>query len=354
MRRDILAVIGLLGILALVVGMGVVVPTFNIGMPHGYDGIVATAHSVEHGYDVVESVSNPYYQGIDPDGFPTGLRATCTSPQYVGHVDEEPIVTFEKVTVDGVDKNETTTIKVSRVNFEMNINVETYGWGVQPINDVSFWFELQNNPFSVFTGADDVAIAVIKVSTTSLPVIDQKGEDIDFFPKAGGQQIALYTMDGARLPDVPSWLEKDYVVENIARLQNVKFAIDIFEADPIWEYVFPFGSRRIDCMVTFTLSIDVMLYGEWKVLKPWEEYTPPDPDLTWWESLMLWIDSAMPDTLSFIMLIVWVIVGFVATIVIFRFVPGIKLKLVATVIVWAIIIMIFGIDALTTWLAGVD
>ncbi len=349
MRRDILALIGLVGLLALIVGMGVGTPSLNIGMPHGYDGIVSTAHSVEHDYDIVETMSDPFYQGIDPDGFPTGLRATATSPQYVGHVDEEDILTFEKVMVDGVYQNETKTIKVSRVNFEMNINVETYGWGVQPINDVSFWFELQNNPFSIFTGADDVAIAVIKVATTTLPVIGQEGDKLDFFPKAGGQQIALYTMDDTKLPSVPSWLEKDYVVENIKRLQNVKFAIDIFTADPIMEFGF-FSQSRVECMVTFTLSIDVMLFGEWRTLKPWEEYIPPDPDLTWWEQFVEMMTGE--DLISFILLMAWVIVGFIATIVIFRFVPDIRLKLIATAIVWGVLIAIFGISAITVWLGA--
>lgn len=353
MRRDVLVVITLVGILVLIVGSGFAnTPAFNIGMPHGYDGVVSTAHSVEHDYGNVVTLSDPFYQGIDPDGYTTGLRATCTSPQYVGHVDEDPIVTFEKVVVDGIEKNETTTIEVSRVNFEMNIVVETYGWGVQPIHDVSFWFELQNNPFSIFTGADDVAIAVIKVATTTLPVIDQEAEELDFFPKAGGQQIALYTMDDVRLADVPPWLEQDYVVENIERLQNVKFAIDIFEADPIWEYVFPFGSQRVECQVTFTLSIDVMLFGEWKTLKPWEEYIPPDPDLTWWEQFTAWLETSTPGVLDFVMLMAWVIIGFVATIVIFRFVPDIKLKLIATGIVWAVLLALFGISAIVAWIGA--
>lgn len=342
-------IIGLL-IIAIVVGGGLVGRTsFNIGMPHGYDGVVATSHSVEHDYDDVTTISDPFYKGIDPNGIPTGLRASCSSPQYVGHIDEDPIISFEKVMVDGEEKNETTTIKVSRVNFEMNIDVETYGFGTSMIRDVSFWFELQNNPFSIFTGADDVAIAVIKVATTTRPVIEQKGDDIDFFPKAGGQQFALYTMDNDKLPDVPSWLEKDYIVENIEKLQNVKFAIDVFIADPIWQVAWG-GGYRVDCLVTFTLSIDVMLFGEWKTLKPWDEYIPPDPDLTLWEQFVNWVEENAPGVLSFIMMMIWVLVGFVATIVIFRFVPGIKLKLLATGIVWVVLLAIYGFNAINEWL----
>ena len=350
MRRNFVC-IGIL-ILILVVMVGSIgIRTFQVGMPHGYDGVVATAHSVEHDYENVVTISDPFYQGIDPDGLPTGLRASCNSPQYVGHVDADPIVTFEKVMVDGKEMNETKTIKVSRVNFEMNIDVETYGYGTHMIQDVSFWFELQNNPFSIFTGADEVAIAVIKVATTSRPVIEQKGDDIDFFPKAGGQQVALYTMNDVRLPDVPPWLEADYVVENIAKLQNVKFKIDVFIADPIWEVGW-LGGHRVDCLVTFVLSIDVMLFGEWKVLKPWEKYIPPEPELTLWEQFLKWMEESSIDILPFLTLMAWVIVGFLATIVIFRFVPDLKLKLLATGIVWVVLLALYGLSAIEIWMGG--
>lgn len=350
MRRNCLIVMLLL--VAILLGMGFVgIRPFGVGMPHGYDGVVATAHSVEHDYANVVTVSDPFYRGIDPDGLPTGLRASCNSPQYVGHIDDDPIVTFEKVMVDGVVKNKTKTIKVSKVNFEMNIDVETYGFGTHMIRDVSFWFELQNNPFSIFTGADEVAIAVIKVATTTRPVIEQKGDDIDFFPKAGGQQIALYTMNDVKLPDVPDWLEKDYVVENIEKLQNVKFAIDVFIADPIWQVVW-FGGYRVDCLVTFTLSIDVMLFGEWTDLKPWEEYIPPEPDLTLWEQFTKWLEGVSPDALSFLMLMAWIIIGFIATILILRFVPDFRVKLVGIAIVWVVLLATYGISAITVWLGG--
>lgn len=349
-------IVGLL--IAIIVGMGFVgIATLSVGMPHGYDGVVANVHSVEHDYEDFTTISDPFYKGIDPvmtaypvAESPTGLRASCNSPQYVGHVDRDPIVTFEKTLVDGKEMNETKTIQVSKVNFEMNIVIDTYGYGTHAIRDVTFWFELKNNPFSIFTGADEVAIAVLKVSTSEKPNIKQKGDDIDFMPADKGQQFSLYTA-GDKLPAVPDWLAEDYIAENIAKLQNVRFKIDVLLADPAWQAVW-FGGYRVDCLVEFVLSIDVMLFGGWTDLKPWEEFDPRDPDLTLWEQFQLWLEENAPGALSFIMLMAWVIVGFVATIVIFRFVPDIKLKLIATGIVWAVLIAIFGINAITVWLGG--
>lgn len=359
MKRPIIIfiVIAILLILILPVALPFIYGITQLGIiPHGYDGVIATTLEVEHDYEILDEYNTGLAMGIDPYGaegriwspLETGLRLSITSPQYVRNEDRS-IDPFTDMFFDtaGTQWTQTTTQKVSLMTFEMSMILSTYGDGFGEITDVTFWIELSNNDFSVFTGADDVAISVINVYNMERPYISQTGTTIDFEPESGGADYPLHSMEGSDISSFPDWATGSYNVENLRRLSNVKFPLYVLEADPTTVSLIDW--TRVECQVEFTLGIDVMVFGEWRDLKPYREVEPPDPDLTWWDMVLEFLSG---DFLDFILLLAWVIVGFVATIMIFRFVPGMKMKLLATAIVWIVLIAIFGISAITVWLEG--
>lgn len=324
------------------------------GLPHGYDGIVASMHSVEHHYGdgLVREDNGLYYMGIDPYAtvygveipMETGIRCSITAPQAKGSLEFDPVEWWEKVMIDGVSYNQSTRREAHRYNFQMTARIETYGNGFDTISDVTFWIAVENNDFSIFTSGDEVAVAIINVYTVDVPVVAQKGVDIDFEPKAGGADFAIYSSDGEKMTSVPDWLQESYVLENFEKFSDIRFPIHVLSATPGNDW-----GARVDCQVEFTIGLDVEVVGEWKQLRPWRDVVQPEPDKTIWEMLLEFLE----DPFAFIGTVIWVIVGFVGTVLVLKFVPDPRFKLVGVAAIWgAVFIFGWGVPAIQEFITG--
>lgn len=338
--------------LGLGVVVGVVILLFSVPflmrvgqyavIPHGYDGVIATTFEVEHDYPTVAEYNTGLAMGIDPYGnsgpLQTGLRVSITSPQYVRSEDRSGLVPSVENIVDavGVEWIQTTTQKASKMTFDMTIILSTYGEGFLPIENVYFWIKLSNNDFSVFTGADDVAISIINVYNMERPFISQTGETVDFEPESGGADFPLHEVEGAEISSFPDWAADSYNLENLKRLSNIMFPLYVLEADPTTVSIIDW--TRVECQVEFTIGIDILVFGEFVELKPYREVDPPDPDLTWWEMLM----EALGGGLEVIYLIVFVLIGIIGT--------GVMLAKMKQNAIPAIVVLWAGILFLLWWL----
>ncbi len=346
MRRQIIILAAVLFILFLTLPFTLPL-FFRVGqlgvIPHGYDGVVATTLEVEHDYATLSNDFNlgsamgidPYLAAGGPD--PTGLRLDITSPQYVRNEDRilDP---FVDIITDaaGVMWDQTTTQKVSLMTFEMTMILTTYGTGGMQINDVAFWIQLSNNDFSVFTGANDVAISVINVYNMERPYIAQTGASLDFVPESGGADFYLHDIEGSKISSFPDWAADSYNLENLQLLSNVKFQLYVLEAQPTIVSIIDW--TRVECQVEFTLGIDVLVFGEWRELKPYRDIEPPDPDLTWWEQFLEFLGVGLET----VYMILFVLIGIIGTALAFW-----KMKRLA---IPAILVLWGGILFLLWWL----
>ena len=321
-----------------------VIPKLGI-IPHGYDGVVATTLEVEHDYTELDRDFNTgLAMGIDPSQEPypslqdpTGLLVSITSPQYLRSADRTLDPFFDIITDSWGDEwTQTTTQKVSKMEFEMSITLATFGYGLNNIQDVAFWIQLSNNDFSVFTGADDVAIAVLEVYNLERPYISQKGASLDFEPETSGGGYPLYSVEGSTISNFPDWAADSYNLENLQRLSNVKFPLYVLDAAP--NIVSLLDWTRVECQVEFTLGIDVLVFGEWRELKPYRDVEFPDPDLTWWEQVL----ESLGMGLEVIYMVLFVLVGIIGTALAFW-----KMKQYA---IPAVIVLWGGILFLLWWL----
>lgn len=268
-------------------------------IPHGYDGVVSKITSISHGYDSVTMLGYPdslYYAGLNPDVYmlgtslssirnPTGIKLSVTAPQYEKTLNLDPLSKNETVTKDGRQWVKETTLKRSIVTFEMFATMKTYEETYadnDAITDVIFWIELKNNDMSVFTDPDDVAVAILSVRTDGLPVKEQVGLELEFFPDAGGQDLPLTTATGSETYGATIPRQAGINVEGFNNLRIIKFPIHIITATPIGTSIF---SGRIDCQAKWDFKVEVLLIGQWVELRPYAEYIPPTPEKPWWESL---------------------------------------------------------------------
>jgi len=194
----------------------------------------------------------------------------------------------------------------------------------------------------VFTGADSVAVCILNVYNLERPDITQRASKLDFHPSSGGADFPLYSMEDSELTDFPDWAATSYEVANLQALSKVKFPITIVEADPtmsITEFPVPLGDR-VECQVEFTIGIDILLFGEWKELKPYRKVTPREPDKTIWEILAEIFGVAVGT----IILTVFLLIGIIGSGVAFYFLRGRAIIVIG--MLWAGILFIL-------WFMGV-
>jgi hypothetical protein len=332
MRRDILCIGALVLILAALVGVGLL--PFMIT---GYDGIESTISRVDHGYIYYEEDVGLTGYGIDPylpviDGLAmpmqTGLRVEIGQPRQVETRTDwsDSISVLDKE----AETNTTTIWEAHIVYMEMGATISTYGSGTLTIQNVEFWIRLIENPYSFFTGADESEAYILAVSMIDKAVISG---DIDVEPTAKGYGFPLTTLSD---DPTPQWLLDSGYTGNLGRGKEVEFKLKCLDATP--SHIA--GMFRTEASATFRIQVEVLLFGEWEVVQEYIEWDWPIPE------------DFIVQLISFLTLMAWVIVGFVATILIFRFVPDVKLKLLATGIVWVVLLAIYGINAITVWLMG--
>ena len=328
MRRDLICVGALVLILVVLVG-GSLLPF----MITGYDGIESTISRVDHKYPHYQEDVGLTSYGIDPhtpiiDGvvldMQTGLRIEIGQPMQT-----ETRMDWSD-TIEVLDKeaetNTTTIWEAHIVYMEMSATISTYGSGVLTIEDVDFWIRLIENPYSYFTGADESEAYILAVTTLEKAGISG---DIDVDPTAGGRGLPLTPLSDA---PVPQWILDSGYTGSLGKGKEVEFRLRCLDATPtyfIW---------RTEASATFRLQVEVLLFGEWEVVQEYIPWDWPVPEFDW------------DALITFLTLMAWIIVGFVATILIFRFVPDMKMKLLATGIVWAVLIGIYGISAINEWL----
>jgi hypothetical protein len=341
MRKQFLALVALLLILAVMVGWVIVprthIPSLNI---HGYDSPVAQITEIDHSYspryvDVRESMLPnaayvyPYALDIHDLITETGLRIEIRSAPNV--LSKTFIETISVAEVDKVAKtNKTKNWDVHRVKCSMGATVKTYEGGVAKCGQTTFWITLSTNPNSIFSTTDDHYDFFVNVYNIDPAVII--GE-MEVTPTATGDYV--YTPIGTG--SVPSWIRESGYTGEINSHKTIKFPLTVLNAQPtvIAEVV-----RTGEASAQFLIGFDVILFGYWEQVVDYREWRePPIPDL-------------LGDLIVFFTLFAWVVLGFAATILIFRFVPDVKLKLLATAIVWVVLLAIYGINAITVWMGG--
>lgn len=339
MRKQLLAIVALLLILGVLVGWVLLpkthIPSFDI---HGYDSPVARITDMEDRYDsdplltyrrIEDNAAYVYPISLDFLDAVTMCGARIEIKSAPNVLSTTFIETITESVVDDVAKtNETRNWDVHRVRCSMGATIWTYEGGVASCGQTTFWITLSTNPNSIFSTTEDHYDFFVNVYNIDPVAI--VGE-MEVTPTATGDYV--YTALGTG--SVPSWIRDSGYTGEINSHKTIKFPVTLLNGEPIvW------GIVRTESSATFNIGFDVILFGYWEEIVEYREWKlPPIPDL-------------FRDLLTFLTLMAWVIVGFIATILIFRFVPGWKLKLLATGIVWLVLLAIYGIDTITVWLGG--
>lgn len=304
--------------LALVIAAIIILAAVGVGRGplaiSGYDGIDATVSGIEHNYGTESPLAAQETIGvttatldfvsIQGDAFtPTGVRAELSQPQYIG---EETEYFGELSHVDKVAKtNVTETWEVHIIKMTFSVTFKTTGAGLGPITGVTFWFELEENPYSVFTAADDAIAFIIEVYTTDPASINNLQLN-DVEPAGGGKTIVTTTVETA---DIPDWILNSGYTGELTNFKRVKFPLKIIKMQPTNVALI----RQVEGQVTVWLGVDVLLFGHWNVISPYREDIPPDlPD----------IPDLLGDLIAFLMQTAWIIGGFVIMVAVLYIAPG--------------------------------
>jgi len=348
--------IKLVGIFVLVIiglsFIGGMLPTFMIS---GYDGPVAQIVDIDHTYDeeYTGTGSTSYVNPTEAAVYPTvtdladlfvstGLRMeimalpNILTTEVIDTIDQSVTKVTDTGTIDGEGYTDYLTTnktwEVKRVTCNMQVTVRTYSGGLADVwGDVVFWIQLDNNANSMFTTAAESIVFFVNVYTRD--AVEKTGT-MDVVPSAGGYDFDLTSM--ASTP-VPQWVIDSGYTTNANLFRTVQFPLKVLSGAPYLQVV-----TRFESSATWDIGIDLILIGEWEQVKTtrvWDAGVDEPED---------WFDAII----AFLLLIAWVIVGFAATIVIFRFVPGMKMKLIAVGVVWAVLIAIFGLSVIMVWLEG--
>jgi hypothetical protein len=339
MRKQLIAVLILLGILGVMVA-SVLLPSIAPDplIIHGYDGPVARITEIETStYDMYDDVREIIYSNdarvypVRPDYedyfVKTGVRLEIKSAPNV--VDTEYLETITEVIVDDVAKTNTTkNWDVQKVKCSMGATAWTYEGGVRGCGEVIFWITLDDNADSIFSTLDDHYAFFVNVYLIDPVMI---AGEMQVHPAFTGD----FTYTSLSTESVPQWIYDAGYSGNINNHRVIKFPIKILNAEPA-----AIGDARTDARTEFHIGFDVILFGYWEQTV---EYRP-------------WVGPIIPDLLTdiitFLTLMAWIIIGFAATILIFRYVPDMRMKLLAIGIVWVVLLAIYGINAITVWLGG--
>ena len=304
-------------------------PFDTIATPNGYDGLATSIQSVEHpDYTKGASLwpSSLYYKGYDPDfrieGIlgvdATGIKASISGNNLL--TDETvklPDLTVEQDNGDGTITN--ITLKQSIITWEFNVLVETYGIGSDAIKDISFIFYLANNQYSVFKGATEQRIAILKVTNMDVVYPSQQGR-MDVEPRIAGADFELRNpTTNDKLVSVPDGIDIGYNLDNLLASDDATFHIDVSYAKP----VISLGGARTEVSAPFRIQVDMLLIGEYVYTRPYEEIVLPEPEKTPWQMLGDWLGgvfSALGNYFQAPIMALIIIVGMgIAAVIIIRF-----------------------------------
>ena len=276
MNKPTLIVAGLVVVLILLFG-GIGFLTLSTGpMIHGYDGPVATITEIEHIYpsginpvvEVTPAHASVYPQTADflDLAVACGLRMEIQAAPNV--INQEVIETLTRSVLDAEAKTNTTiTVEVKKVHCDMTVTVSTYNGGLASCFDTTFWIQVEDNAYSIFTNADENLVYVPHIYTRDLPV--ERGS-MEFIPTSSGWTFPPTTVS---THEVPQWVRDSGYQPSGQLFEVVKFPIRILSGVPSYGWFV-----RTESSVTFDIGFDVILIGEWKQVHQYLEGDWPDPD----------------------------------------------------------------------------
>lgn len=296
----------------------------------GYDGPVAEIVDMEDGYGDIH-----YFQGI---GFPT-MRSVTTAaasvyPSTPDLIDlmvpsglkmelqaAPNVISYEalddiEIKEEDTAKEETTThtIKQQIAKCDMSLTVTTYQGGLADAPTTTFWIQISENAYSVFTDSADGIAYILMAYTLEIPT---KIGDIDTTPSAKG---FVFPLTSVETEESPAWV-RDYYTESIDEFRVVKFPLTVGRGHAT------VGIPRAESSMTFLIGIDILLLGYWKVVHAYLEWEWPD----FWGNLF--------DALIWAF---WLIVGVIATVLLLIKVKEPRMKIVSILVLWAILAFPLG------------
>ena len=274
---------------------------------------------------IIEEV-NPTFAMIYPnvadifDVFiPCGLRAELQAVPNV--ITQEVIDTVYKSVVDETaGTNTTTTVEIVKAKCNFGVTISTYSGGLDEIEDVTFWIELQDNADSIFSSAEDRYAYFVEFYTRSLAV----GQGyMTVVPSAQGANFVPVSIEKE---DVPQWLLDAGYTTSASQFVHVKIPLRVLSAVP-----FLSGLVREESYVTWDIGFDVILTGMWEHvadLKDWD--WPEIPDF--WGLLLDAIGQFL-----------WYIAGIVLSIVVIAKVRDPRFIAVLLGIIWLLVLWQVGV-----------
>jgi hypothetical protein len=320
-----------LGIIALVL-MLVFGSALGLFVVSGYGGISSNIHSAEHGWsdEHVDVVNTGTLASVTPNTWgaigATGVRLELGQPQYKG---DDPVYSNE-IIEKGDDGETKRTWAVHIAYFDMGFTLKTEGAGMLATSDITFWIELQENQFDVFTAADAVEAYILEVVTLE-PVATTDVTLVNVEPASGGFSFDMDPLDSEPIPD---WMSDAGYQGALSELKHVRFMIHINSMAP-----FQLGFMRVDHTATWATEVRALVFGYWEVYSPYDAWKPPEP----WNPF-----AFLNDLFQGLSIIVGLAVGIVLSIAIIKFVPDKRLAMIILIVTWAVVFLSFGFLELLT------
>jgi len=341
-RARIGAVI-IIGIIIIAVFVPLLIGLLNpYAIVHGYDGPVATVHSVEQDYRGGDPSLFPnliVYEGttsawVDPNTadvldavVPCGVKVTFQGAPVV--YASEIIDNVTEVVVDDVTKtNKTKTWVVQEVELRMGATVETYKGGIQDSPGATFWVQLTENEFSVFSGVTDSIGYFIEI------VSHERSDKTGSIEVLGEDQGYNYEIVPLEEVEVPQFIIDGGYTESAKYFNKVRFPIELVRAAPTTII----GAAREESRLDLHISIMVLLFGYWERTVKYIEWLGAEDPTGW-----AWLDDLLAGITKFL----WLIVGVIGTIIVVMKVKNPRYVAVTLAILWSITLWQMGaLDAL--------
>ena len=292
----------------------------------GYGGIASKVHSVEHQYspryvDVVigEQVATIHPNSFGPIGA-TGLRLELGTPMYTGDDVWYTETIIEKdVYEDGDELEREWAVHIAY--FDLSFTVRTdKGAGALAITDVTFWIELQENQFDVFTAPDAVEAFILQVTTIE-PIATNDVGLVDVTPGSSGFSFDLTPMDSEPIPD---WMSDSGYQGLLSELKHVRFSVHVNSMAP--QLLGP-------TQATWTCEVNALVFGYWEKYSPYYGWEPPP---------VFNLFGFLDDIFAGLSLIIGLAVGIILSIAIIKFIPDKRIATIILVCAWAVIVLMFG------------
>lgn len=292
----------------------------------GYGGISAKINNVEHNYpktDAVSIVIQPTIATVTPTTLgpigASGLRLELGQPQYTGD-DLWYENTFEQTTDEGLLIREW---NVRIAYFDLSWTITTDGGGILAINDVSFWIELKENEFDVFTAADEVEAYILEVVTTTQTEVND-AVNVKVSPTAEGFNFDLVSLRSEQIPD---WMSDAGYQGVLSEFKEVKFMCSVESMQPT-----QIVHLRFENGATWRTQVRVLVFGFWELFSPYDD---------WKFKFVGWLDF-LDDLFQGLEIIIGLAVGILLSVILLKFIPDKRLAIALLLVLWVVVFIGFG------------